>query len=1070
MSSQDFPGPSWQDRPASDGWRSGYRPVSEDSYRQSASYGNDRGDARGGDGYGPARPGDGAYGRNSHADYGSRSPGTDGAPRDRTVPGGRRVASARHGAGREGQDGAAAGDDTGSWYRPVRRNDSARIPRRSVRPGYGPDDRTGLGGRTGRYGAVGRYGPGGGGGPGGPGGPGYGQRGPRRDMRALIDPDGRTPLPLKILRRLWYGGWWRHWTLKKVGLLFGASCAAMALVLVAAFFIVLNATKVPIAALSRPLTESSLVYFSNGKVVGCFCTAGRFPLSEDQIHKSKVLVAAVLAAEDRSYWTEGGISLSGLARAVKNNLSGGSIQGGSTITEQFVKTYYDQSLIGHVSVGTKIKEIFVAIKLAKMESKLWILTHYLNAIPLGSGANGVQAAAETYFHRKAWQLTIAQAAMIAALIQSPYGYDPENPTASPSGLGNSLLDRWIYVLTNMLRDGAITQAQFNGLVPDPLAPDSKANLKNFPKLRPTSLTSNWPGYRGYIMNLVANELAANYHMNVSTAQLGNMGLQIRTTINERLMNGLYSAIAQEKQQMAALGQPMPSYVHISAVLEKPGTGKILAFYGGPGYDVKHCKRYHCNVDTILTGEPVGSSFKPYVLTTAVSQGMDVRKSVLNSHSPLCIPPDWSLTLRMQLSKQISPSKCDTSAGYWVFNEGGENFGTNLNPWEATAVSNDPAFEDLIHRTGVQPVINMAQKLGVSKYSVEGLNNLFGNGCLKRTHGNCHPGAVNAALGEGDLTAVDQANTFSVLVSGGRLVTPHIISSVSQNGVPLKGRVFRGRAIPPSVAADADFGLSFDTSYLPGHIGAGTGVPNAIWNRPMIAKTGTLGTGAVASQAWFIGAIPQYSLAVGMFTDKPNSNPPEILDVLPTIGTWKGGYGGAWPATIWHKFMTDQFNNLPVEQLPTPSYTGADPTFTKWVLALPPKKRHCQNSGGQNGGGGNGNGNGHGHHQIIFAPIFGHRQCSGGGPNPKNSPSPGPSGPPTTPGSPSPHPTVTIPTPSISPSPTGTPSTSPPPPGQASRRQRVPSRSVTTASLSVFAIVPDGQVRRPASIVTSGLLW
>lgn len=1055
-----------------DDWRSGYRPVSDDSYRQPSrdyGYGSPGNGRTNGSRDYPNGNGSSAHARgNASANYGpygpAGDPGNGATPGARGVPGGRRAATGRHSSSRDGQDyGVAGPDDTGAWYRPAGYGSGSTTTRRSARPGYNPGDRrAGFGGGSGRYGG-GPYGPGG-----GPGRPGNG-RGPRRgdrDMRALIDPDGQTPLPLKILRRLWYGRWWRHWTFKKLGLLFGALCATMALVLVATFFIVLNVTKVPIAALSRPLTESSLVYFSNGKLVGCFCTAGRFPLSEDQIKKSNYLVDAVLAAEDRAFFTEGGISVSGLLRAVKNDLSGGSIQGGSTITEQFVKTYYDPSGLGNLTYSKKIKEILVAIKLAKMEPKWWILTHYLNAIPLGSGANGVQAAAETYFHRKAWQLTIAQAAMIAAMIQSPYGYDPQDPTASPSGLGNSLLDRWIYVLTNMVRDSAITQAQFNALVPDPVDTNSKANLKYFPKLRPQSLQSNWPGYRGYIMQLVANELAVNYHLNYSTTQLGNMGLQIHTTINERLMNALYSAIMQEKMNMAALGTPMPSYVHISAVLEKPGTGRILAFYGGPGYGIKHCKRYHCNVNTILTGEPVGSSFKPYVLATAVSKGMDVRKSVLNSHSPLCIPPDWTQAFRMQLSKQISPSKCNTSAGYWVFNEGSENFGTNLNPWEATAVSNDPAFEDLIHRTGVQPVINMAQTLGVSKYSVDGLNSLFGDGCLKHNP-NCHPGAVNAALGEGDLTAVDQANTFSVLVSGGRLVTPHIISSVSQNGVPLQASLLRTRAIPSAVAADTDYGLSFDTSYMPGHIGAGTGVPNAQWNRPMIAKTGTLGSGAVASQAWFIGAIPQYSLAVGMFTDRPNSNPPEVLDVLPTIGGWQGGYGGAWPATIWHKFMTDQFDTLPVQQLPTPSYTGTNPTFTKWVLALPqkPKPKHCGPLPGP--GNGNGGGNGNGHHHIFF--VLGGGQCQNGGPNPKSSPSPNPTISPGPTGLPSPNPTVTITSPSTSPSPTSPPTTAASAPLGLPNPQPAPSPSATTASLTAFAIVPDRLVRRPASIVTLSLV-
>ena len=199
---------------------------------------------------------------------------------------------------------------------------------------------------------------------------------------------------------------------------------------------------------------------------------------------------------------------------------------------------------------------------------------------------------------------------------------------------------------------------------------------------------------------------------------------------------------------------------------------------------------------------------------------------------------------------------------------------------ATATSNDPAFEDLIHRTGVQNVINMAARLGVSSYDVLGLNRLFGNNCRKIKHDpNCHPGAVNAALGEGSLTAVDQSTVFSTLVSGGLRVTPHVIDYVTQNGHRLTPKgIFKKQVIRPAVAADADYALSFDNQVVP-NAGQGTGVPNAEWDgRPMIAKTGTLGQLATASQAWFVGAIPQYSMAVGMFTDKPYSIRPRSSTV------------------------------------------------------------------------------------------------------------------------------------------------------------------------------------------------
>jgi membrane peptidoglycan carboxypeptidase len=882
------------------------------------------------------------------------------------------------------------------------------------------------------------------------------------------------PLWKRILIRIWYGRWWRHWSITKVALLMGGTAALVVLALVASFFVVLGNTRVPIKALSQPLTQSSLVYFagSNGKAVGCFCTADRTVLQQGQIMKSKHLVAAVLAAEDRSFFTEGGISVTGILRAAKADLSGSSsIQGGSTITEQFVKTYYDPSGLGNLTYKEKLKEIFVAIKLAKMKSKWWILTHYLNSIPLGSGANGVQAASETYFGVKAWQLTIPQAAMIGAMIQSPYGYQPKDPNSNGTGLNNTLLDRWVYVLTNMVRDGAITQADETALVPDPSNPSS--GLKNFPKIKDKSTSSDWPGYRGYIMNLVANEAAAYYGLPDSVTALGKLGLKIHTTISERLMNDMYGTIRRIKAELAADGTPLPNYVNISTVLEKPGTGKILAFYGGPGFGVKNCKVRRCEVNSILAAEPVGSSFKPYVLTTAVHQGMNVENSVMNSHSPLCIPPD-APAYRHQLSKQTR--KCDTPVGYWQFDENSENTSNNLSVVGATATSNDPAFEDLIHRTGVQNVLNMAAKLGVSSYDMEGLTRLFGNNCPKIKHDpNCHPGAINAALGEGSLSAVDQSTVFSTLVSGGTRFTPHVIAYVTQNGHKLTPKgIFKKQVISTAVAADADYALSFDNQTVPG-AGAGTGVPNAEWDgRPMIAKTGTLGQGASASEAWFVGAIPQYSLAVGMFTDKPYGTPPEILDGLSGVNGIGGSYGGAWPATIWKTFMSEHFSNLTAEPLPTPNYVG----FQKWVQALPVKKKKpkCQPQ--------------HGHHHFFFGHGNGGngngKNCQGNGngngnPNPKPSQPVTPS-PPITPnpspsGSPTPTPTITPnPTPSLTPTPN--PSSPVPGGGQAVRphqqqapgkKSRVPTpASDAAATWRIAAILPGELTSRIAWTVTTSL--
>ena len=667
------------------------------------------------------------------------------------------------------------------------------------------------------------------------------------------------------------------------------------LLVIALVVLAYRQTTIPTEVSESALTQSSNVYFSNGKtLIGTFSTGtNRQLLTSAQI--PQVLKNAVIAAEDRHFYTEGGVSPTGIMRAAYEDLSGGTFQGGSTITQQFVRNYY-ANIGTQQTMSRKIKEIFVAIKLSHTESKDWILTQYLNTVFLGDNSYGVGAAAQTYFNKPASRLTIAQSAMLAAMINEPGYFSPDPHAGLPY---QALLARWHYVLTNMVRDGSITQQQ--------------AAAQKFPKIVPGELDNGWTGYRGYIMQAVEQELKSTYGF--SQQQIYTRGLRIVTTFNESTMTALYRAVNAEKQQIKAdIGQ-VPWYVHVGAVLEKPGTGAIVAMYGGPGYGVKHCLRYACQYNMATeSSNQVGSSFKPYVLATAVAQGMDVQDSVLDGYSPIWIPPDWTATDRLTLSAMSPPAN---PFGYWEFNEPSENSGALSVP-KAAAISSDPAFEDLTHRVGVQNVLDMARNLGVGSAEMTGLEKYFG------PHGR-DPGSVTMSLGQGDLTVLDQANTFAVLAAGGQYATPHVIAQLSEAGSMIPLKIVHRQVLTPAQAADVDYALSFDN--VPG----GTAYPEAAWDRSIIAKTGTTNN---AQSAFFIGSVPQYSLAVGMFTQNQSDHTSQTLDVLPTLANQSaGGYGGGWPATIWHQFMANEYSQLPVAPLPTPDYTG----FNKWVQVIPPPK-------------------------------------------------------------------------------------------------------------------------------------
>jgi membrane peptidoglycan carboxypeptidase len=774
------------------------------------------------------------------------------------------VAGSRGGygrAGNHGRAGSARRGDYGGWS------------------GYDSDDdygrdRSGHARGPGRHGGRGfwRFGRGGGNGGGGDGTGRGGGRPPKRK-----------------------GSWWRHWTWRKVvGVFLGAIGG---LIVIAAILIGIGyaSTTIPTDVSALALQQASTVYFSDGKtVVGTLGTTNRQVLTSSQIPAQ--LKYAVVAAEDRNFYNEGGISPTGIIRAAYDNLfgSGGSLQGGSTITQQFVRNYY-ASIGTQQTLSRKIKEIFVAIKLAGVKSKDWILTQYLNTIYFGSGAYGVGAAAKTYFNEPASKLNVSQDAMIAAMLNAPGVFDP---TPGSSGY-QPLVARWRYVLQGMVTLGKLTQQQ--------------AAAQTFPKVvsdHPAS--SGWTGYNGYIMQAVLAELKYTYHYSIQ--EIDNGGLHIVTTFSKPMMDALYATVSQNERLMKADGGALPWYAHIGAVLEQPGTGAIIAMYSGPSYSepVKYCKKIFCNVDMALGNRvQVGSSFKPYVLATARHQGMSVKTSILDGTSPLCVPGDQYPQVFSVPAAGPGQTACPSSPDGWhaFSNDAGDTgAGGPQSVVYATAQSLNTAYTDLTHRVGTQNVINMAKSFGVNTSSYpqgSGLQSMVGQ--------------VGIALGTAALTVEEQASTFATLAADGQYVTPHVIKQIIQGTNLIPAKVTHREVLISAEASDVDYPLSFDTIN-------GTGTRAAMSDgRPTIGKTGTTET---AQSAFFLGAIPQYSLTIGMFTNQQNASKTPGAQTLNGVGGLPG-YGGDWPAIIWHAFAEKEFAKLPVQQFGTPEFGG-----TTWNLVGP----------------------------------------------------------------------------------------------------------------------------------------
>ena len=305
---------------------------------------------------------------------------------------------------------------------------------------------------------------------------------------------------------------------------------------------------------------------------------------------------AVLSAEDRTFYTNPGFSTTGIARAVLNNLTGGDTQGGSTITQQYVKnalTGNDQTL------SRKLKELVISTKMSRQVSKDDILTAYLNTIYFGRGTYGVAAASQAYFGTSVDKLTVPQAAVLASSIRSPSAYDPEtNPALAK--------ERWTFVL-----DGMVTQNWISA--------GDRAKL-TYPTVAPRTVAATGTatdGPEGLVVSQVEQELAAS---GITEDQLNKAGLQIVTTVNQKAQQAAAAAV-----QGTLANQP--ANLRPATVSVDPRTGAVRAYYGnsqGSGTDFA----------ATWTIQP-GSSFKVFSLATALAQGVPLSKT-FNGSSPQTI--------------------------------------------------------------------------------------------------------------------------------------------------------------------------------------------------------------------------------------------------------------------------------------------------------------------------------------------------------------------------------------------------------------------------------------------------
>src|SRR4051812_24199910 len=550
--------------------------------------------------------------------------------------------------------------------------------------------------------------------------------------------------------------------------------------------------------------QTSVIFAADGSRLG-YVQSDEVRTPVPWVDLTPDLRRAAVAIEDERFYHHKGVDYNAIVRAgVRNLESGKTVQGGSTITQQLVRALYIRD--PKRDFNRKIREAKLASELEKRHSKRWILMNYLNSVPFGTvggrTAIGVEAASETFFAKHAKNLTLAEAALLAGLPQAPSQYNPfRNPTAA--------LERRNEVLRNMVKQHMITQAKADDAAQESL------RLK-----RGTRYTTR---REPYFFDYVQERLIEHYGVGVYRRG----GLKVHTTINPKLQNAARQAIAGQL--------PFPTDPSSAIVSIDPATGYIRAMASTGTY-----KDRSFNLAAQGHRQP-GSSFKTFVLTTAIRKGIDPTRTTYTSHPLNLNVPGY---------------------GPWKVKTFSNTYGGRMNIVQATLKSDNTVYAQLDLDVGPKEVRKTAKMMGI-KTQLDGLP-AEGLGGLR--------------LG---VSPLEMADAYATLASGGVRNEPIAIRKVvfPDGKSEDLGKPQRKRVLSDGVAYEV-------TKILEQNMRSGTAVRANI-GCPDAAKTGT--TDAY-NDAWLVGYTPKLATAVWM-------GYPNALVSMP------GVQGGSYPAGIWHAYMS-----------------------------------------------------------------------------------------------------------------------------------------------------------------------
>ena len=646
------------------------------------------------------------------------------------------------------------------------------------------------------------------------------------------------------------------------------------------------------AALEQPtLATRTRVLAADGSVLATLFLENRLPVTLDEV--PELTRQALIAIEDSRFYDHDGVDYKGTVRAaLKNTTAGGVTQGGSTLTQQYVKnvlveladTREGQLAAKEVSFDRKLREARYALALEKRMSKEQILESYLNIAYYGNGVYGIKTAAAHYFGKRVQDLTLAQGAMFAGMVQNPNKLDPSDPEARPA-----VVARRAQVLQRMADLGIITPAEQAAASREPIVP--KIN-----RVRPgcENPQVKAPFFCDYVRRYLEDDTEVGRLLGANREErqrrlLGG-GLTIRTSLDPKVQLAAQTAVDTR------VPRKDPSRVVAVADVVEPGTGLVKAMAVNRVFADDPSRPEQTKVNYAIGGSSgfqPGSTMKTFVLAQALRDGLPVG---LRLSSPATYCP-------VEFEYRLADGGCPGNAG--------DSEAGVFDMVSGTHHSVNTYYLQLEERTGLATPPALAEAMGLRQF--EG----------GKPQGDI-PRVPSFVLGTAQVSPLDMAAAYATFAARGIHCPPRPVTAILDargRELPLPPQDCR-RVLEQGVA---DTVTSILRGVIDGSTPGRTGAAAAI-GRPAAGKTGTTNS---SRAAWFVGYTPELSTAVWLGMKEPTP----MRDIRIDGRYYRQVYGGSLPAPIWKDVMAASLAGAPVRGFP-----GADLAVSRGELVAVPDVR------------------------------------------------------------------------------------------------------------------------------------